>query len=163
MTHNPVIQAGTRHMELSFHYLYEFVVNRRLLVNHIPTNQQVADILTRTLTTDTFRHHRSSLNLEGSSPSFSFVILYFFLSHHIHEIHLLYLIKKIKISHFSWRHSLHFLEIKRWDGRILVYNIFRLNENICVFSKWVRPINPLYNFFKIIYLTFYKWHKQTPP
>ncbi|RVX23296.1 Retrovirus-related Pol polyprotein from transposon RE2 [Vitis vinifera] len=46
---NPILHSRTKHMELDLYFVNEKVMERKLVVNHIPTEDQVADVLTKPL------------------------------------------------------------------------------------------------------------------
>lgn len=69
MLNNPVVRPGTRHMELGYHYVCEFIAGKELSVKYIPSEQQIADIFTKALSTDLFRRHKYSINLVDSMTS----------------------------------------------------------------------------------------------
>jgi len=53
--------SRTRHIDIRFHFVKEYVEQGDLLVKHIPTNDQLADILTKNLPTDKFKVFRDKL------------------------------------------------------------------------------------------------------
>lgn len=44
---NPILHSKMKHVELDFHFVQEKVIVEQFLVNHIPTLEQPADILTK--------------------------------------------------------------------------------------------------------------------
>lgn len=58
---NPVHHRRTKHVELDIHFVRERVAIGHYHVLHIPTRQQLADILTKGLPSDVFPEFRSSL------------------------------------------------------------------------------------------------------
>lgn len=46
----------TKHMDIKFHFLQEHVVLHSIEIQHIPSQQQIDDILTKALIPDQFRH-----------------------------------------------------------------------------------------------------------
>ena len=46
---NPVLHSRTKHMELDLYFVREKVMERKLVVNHVPTEDQVVDVLTKPL------------------------------------------------------------------------------------------------------------------
>ena len=46
---NPILHSRTKHMELDLYFVKEKVMKRKLVVNHVPTKDQVADVLTKPL------------------------------------------------------------------------------------------------------------------
>lgn len=63
LTHNPVLHARTKHMELDVHFLREKVVAQALSVVHIPAADQTADILTKPLSATQFCALRNKLHV----------------------------------------------------------------------------------------------------
>ncbi|CAI8599637.1 unnamed protein product [Vicia faba] len=55
LSHNPVLHAHTKHVELNIHFVRERVVARQLQVKHISAHAQIADTLTKPLGTRTFQ------------------------------------------------------------------------------------------------------------
>ena len=58
---NPVHHCRTKHIELDIHFVREKVALGELRVVHVPTTQQLADIMTKGLPTASFQSFRSSL------------------------------------------------------------------------------------------------------
>ncbi|RZB76459.1 Retrovirus-related Pol polyprotein from transposon RE1 [Glycine soja] len=63
LAHNPVLHACTKHMELDIFFVREIVLNKDLVVSHIPSQEQVADIMTKPLSTSRFLSLRGKLNV----------------------------------------------------------------------------------------------------
>jgi hypothetical protein len=55
-----------KHLQIDYHFVRERVIKGDLLVQHVSSADQFADILTKGLSTPLFRHHCSNLML-GSS------------------------------------------------------------------------------------------------
>ena len=58
---NPLSSARTKHIDVRFHFIRELVRSGTIAVEHVPTKEQHADILTKALTGATFRDHRAFL------------------------------------------------------------------------------------------------------
>jgi hypothetical protein len=63
LTVNPEFHSRTKHVNVKFHFLREQVVLRTIDIQYLPTQQQIADIMTKALTPDQFRHLRDLLTL----------------------------------------------------------------------------------------------------
>jgi hypothetical protein len=55
---NPVFHSKTRHIPIKYHFLREQVTNQVVQVHHIPTIEQIADILTKSLAKTPFEYLR---------------------------------------------------------------------------------------------------------
>ena len=66
---NPVFHAWTRHVEVDYHYVREKVVRGELDVRYISTLDQLADCLTKGLSTSRFRYLISKLPVRSCPVS----------------------------------------------------------------------------------------------
>ena len=64
---NPILHARTKHVELDLYFVREKVAQKLVEVKHIPTHAQVADILTKAISSTKFPHFRSKLTVEAPS------------------------------------------------------------------------------------------------
>lgn len=60
---NPEFHSRTKHVDVKFHFLREQVVLHTIDIQYLPTQQQIADIMTKALTPDQFRRLRDLLTL----------------------------------------------------------------------------------------------------
>ncbi|KAH9763606.1 retrovirus-related pol polyprotein from transposon RE1 [Citrus sinensis] len=63
LARNPIFHSRSKHIELDVHYIRDKVINKELEVRYIPTEEQVADVLTKPLSFPKFSYFRSKLNV----------------------------------------------------------------------------------------------------
>ena len=63
---NQVFHSRMKYLQIDYHFVREHVINDDLLVQHVSSADQFADILTKGFSSPLFRHHCSNLML-GSS------------------------------------------------------------------------------------------------
>lgn len=63
LSHNPILHARTKHLELDIHFVREKVAAKKLLVQHVPGIHQLADALTKPLTVTAFNDQRFKLKV----------------------------------------------------------------------------------------------------
>lgn len=63
LAHNPVLHSRTKHMELDLFFVREKVMEKSLQVIHVPTDDQYADILTKSLSPSNFTVFRDKLRV----------------------------------------------------------------------------------------------------
>ncbi|KAI3673709.1 hypothetical protein L6452_39837 [Arctium lappa] len=67
MTQNPVSHKRAKHIDLDYHFIRELVSSDKFFTKFVPTNLQVADIITKSLLLPQFETFRTMLRL-GPSP-----------------------------------------------------------------------------------------------
>jgi histone deacetylase 1/2 len=65
LAHNPFLHSRTKHMEIDLFFVREKVLAKQLSVTHIPGVDQIADILTKLISTDKFLYIRDKLNVKN--------------------------------------------------------------------------------------------------
>ncbi|CAJ2641428.1 unnamed protein product [Trifolium pratense] len=63
LAHNPTLHHRTKHMELDIFFVREKVLNKSLVVSHVPAQDQWADILTKPLSAAKFSPLRAKLRV----------------------------------------------------------------------------------------------------
>ena len=61
LSKNPVSNSNSKHIDVRHHFLRELVRQGDIIVNHVPSEYQHADILTKVLAFDLFAVHRRFL------------------------------------------------------------------------------------------------------
>ena len=61
LSKNPVSNSNSKHIDVRHHFLRELVRQGDIIVNHVPSEYQHADILTKVLAFDLFPIHRRFL------------------------------------------------------------------------------------------------------
>lgn len=54
LAHNPVFHARTKHIEIDYHFLRDKVLAKQLLIQFVPSHDQIADVFTKPLSADRF-------------------------------------------------------------------------------------------------------------
>jgi hypothetical protein len=60
---NPAQEHRSKHIDIRYHYIRECVEEQKISLTYIPTNDQIADIMTKNLNYDKFKFFRESLNV----------------------------------------------------------------------------------------------------
>jgi hypothetical protein len=60
---NPVQHSRTKHIDIRYHFIRELVEEQTLVLEHIVTDQQKADILTKALDSLRFENLRQSIGV----------------------------------------------------------------------------------------------------
>ena len=64
---NPVLHARTKHVEMDLYFVREKVARKLLQVKHVPTLDQIADILTKPISSSQFFNLRDKLTVVNLS------------------------------------------------------------------------------------------------
>lgn len=54
LSHNPVLHAYTKHVELEIHFIMERVASKKVVIQHVSAPFQIADALTKLLGSTSF-------------------------------------------------------------------------------------------------------------
>lgn len=63
LSHNPILHARTKHIELDIHFVRERVMANKLKIQHVPAPTQLADIIIKPLSNATFQDLRNKLKV----------------------------------------------------------------------------------------------------
>ncbi|KAL5737585.1 hypothetical protein ACOSP7_030346 [Xanthoceras sorbifolium] len=69
MSNNSVLPARTKHIKLDLYFVRDKVAQKEILVNHVPSLDQVADIFTKALSTSQFHYFKVKLTIASSPMS----------------------------------------------------------------------------------------------
>ena len=64
MAHNPVFHARTKYIEVHYHYEHEKVLAGEIDLVYVSTQEQVADIFTKSLGAEKLQRFRSAMGVE---------------------------------------------------------------------------------------------------
>lgn len=65
---NPIFHSKMKHLALDFFFVREKVVSKELVVQHIPSLEQLADFLTKPLSRYKFLHFLDKIGVANGSP-----------------------------------------------------------------------------------------------
>lgn len=68
-TANPICHGRTKYLEINFHFVRERVASGTIQIRYVPTELQVADVQTKSLSIHQFQHLRCKLNVVSSSSA----------------------------------------------------------------------------------------------
>ena len=69
LSENPVFHNKSKHIDIRYHHLRDYVVRRIMLLRYISTEEQDADILTKALSKCKFEFHRDKIRV-ADNPFF---------------------------------------------------------------------------------------------
>ena len=67
ISHNPVHHSRTKHIDIRHHFLRDHVLKEDIIIDHVKTKDQLADIFTKPLDERRFSTLRCELNILESS------------------------------------------------------------------------------------------------
>lgn len=105
---NPILHLHTKHVEIDIYFVSDLVQQKKVRIHHLPTTAQLADVLTKPLSTTKFLPLKDKLNVYSSHHAFTFcfaVVIALFISFHT----LLLLFKEQCADHFFINNMHHFV------------------------------------------------------
>jgi hypothetical protein len=66
IAYNPCEHFKTKQIDIRHHFLRDYVIKGDIVISHVGTNDQLADIFTKPLDEKRFREPRSELNITDS-------------------------------------------------------------------------------------------------
>jgi hypothetical protein len=66
IAYNPCEYSKTKHIDIRHHFLRDHAIKGDIVISHVGTNDQLADIFTKPLDEQRFRELRSKLNIIDS-------------------------------------------------------------------------------------------------
>ena len=66
LSSNPVFHDRSKHIDIWYHHLKDYVQRRIILLKYIPMEDQDADILTKALTRSKFEYHRDRIGVKDN-------------------------------------------------------------------------------------------------
>jgi hypothetical protein len=66
IAYNPCEHSRTKHIDIRHHFLIDHAIKGDIVISHVRTNEQLADIFTKPLDEKRFQELRSELNIIDS-------------------------------------------------------------------------------------------------
>ena len=63
LANNPEHHAKTKHINIQYHFIREYITNNIIQLSYISTKEQLADMLTKALSRPTFKNLVKQINL----------------------------------------------------------------------------------------------------
>ena len=63
---NPILHTRTKHFELDLHFVRDSILKHKITLSHIPGPDQIADVLTKAVSSSSFHKFRTKLCIENS-------------------------------------------------------------------------------------------------
>lgn len=64
LAHNPIFHSRTKHIEIQYHYIRDEVATQRIQLSYIPTDEMIANNLTKALTHVKFQRFLEQINMQ---------------------------------------------------------------------------------------------------
>jgi hypothetical protein len=61
---NPVQEIHTKHIDIKYHYMYECLAEKKIVIYHVPTEDNTTDIFTKNLVCLKFEKFKQQLSIE---------------------------------------------------------------------------------------------------
>ncbi len=65
LARNPVHHKNTKHIEVKYHYIREQLAKKVMSLSYCPSQQNMADIMTKPLSRQVFEKHRQAMGMSG--------------------------------------------------------------------------------------------------
>ena len=63
---NPIVHARTKHIDIKYHYVREAIQQRLITLSYCPTNEMIADLLTKELPRGRFESLRKAMGIDST-------------------------------------------------------------------------------------------------
>jgi hypothetical protein len=68
LSENPVSHDRSKHVEIKFHYIRDMVLRKAVLVQYLPTDEKIANVLTKPLAKSKFEYFHDKLGVVENAP-----------------------------------------------------------------------------------------------